>query len=160
MWRFKENKMKLTGLLFLTLFLSACGESPLWNHAMEKSGISKNAYEHRAEGYKFSKTKYSFTLDWITGPLKGESKFILKSWHEDLGTLSGPYQDLPNDLHIYLWMPDMGHGSSPVKIKKLGSGEYEVTNVYFIMGGGWEIYFQLLKNKDDVVDEVIIPISL
>ena len=54
----------------------------------------------------------------------------------------------------------MGHGSSPVKIKKLGPGEYEVTSIYFIMGGGWEIYFQLLTNKDDVLDEVVLPFSL
>jgi hypothetical protein len=152
--------MKSIGLLIFCLFLNSCGESPLWNHAMEKSGLTKDTLGERAESYKFAKTKFSFTIDWITGPLKGENKFILKSWHQDLGTLSGPYQDLPNDLHIYLWMPDMGHGSAPVKIKKLGSGEYEVTNVYFIMGGGWEVFFQLLKNKDEVLDEVILPITL
>jgi hypothetical protein len=152
--------MKLLKLVFLSLFLSSCGESPLWNHAMENNGLKKDSNEQVAESFKFSKTKFSFTLDWITGPIKGESKFILKSWHEDLGSLSGPYQDLPNDLHIYLWMPDMGHGSSPVKIKKLGTGEYEVNSIYFIMGGKWEIYFQLLKNKVDVLDEVVLPISL
>ena len=152
--------MKVLGLLFLCLFLNSCGESPLWNHAMEKSGLTKDSYEQRAEENKFSKTKFSFVLDWITGPVKGENKFILKSWHKDLGTLSGPYQDLPSNLHIYLWMPDMGHGSSPVKIKKIGPGEYEVTSIYFIMGGGWEIYFQLLTNKDDVLDEVVLPFSL
>jgi hypothetical protein len=152
--------MKLIGLLLFTLFLNSCGESPLLNHKMEKSGLGQNTLEQQDEGHKFTKTNFSFTLDWITGPLKGENKFILRSWHKDLGTLSGPYQDLPNDLHVYLWMPDMGHGSAPVKLTKIAQGEYEVANAYFIMGGLWEIHFQLLKNKVEVLDEVILPFTL
>lgn len=152
--------MKLLSLIFFCLFLTSCGESPLWNHAMEKGGITKDTFDERTDGYKFSKTKYAFTINWIAGPLKGESKFILKSWNQDVGTISGPYQDLPNTLHVYIWMPDMGHGSAPVKIKKIAPGEYEVTNIYFVMGGTWEVYFQILKNKDDVLDEVVLPITL
>lgn len=151
--------MKILGFLFLSLFMVSCGDSPLFNHSMEKAGLNKEAFETRGEGFPFKKSKYSFSLNWITGPLKGENKFILKSWNDDLGTMNGPYQDLPENLHVYLWMPDMGHGSAPVKIKKIAAGEYEVSNAYFIMGGTWEIYFQLLKNEA-VVDEVIIPISL
>lgn len=151
--------MKILSLILLSLTLLSCGESPLFNHEMEKSGLGKNTFQTSADGYKFVKTNYSFSIDWITGPAKGENKFVIKSWHKDLGTLNGPYQDLPNDLHVYLWMPSMGHGSSPVKISKVSQGEYEVSDAYFIMGGKWEIYFQLLKNKD-VVDEVVLPISL
>jgi len=127
---------------------------------MEKNGLSKDLFSYRSESYKFAKTKFSFTLEWIAGPIKGDNKFVLKSWHQNLGTLSGPYQDLPNDLHVYLWMPDMGHGSAPVKIKKIALGEYEISDAYFVMGGTWEIYFQLLKNKDELIDEVILPVSL
>lgn len=151
--------MKLLSLIVLSLTLYSCGESPLFNHEMEKAGLGKDTFQTSAEGHKFSKTNYSFSIDWITGPAKGENKFVIKSWHKDLGTLNGPYQDLPSDLHVYLWMPSMGHGSSPVKIHKVSQGEYEVSDAYFIMGGKWEIYFQLLNNKD-VVDEVILPISL
>lgn len=151
--------MKLLSLLLLTFIFASCGESPLFNHAMEKSGLGKDSFQTQADGFHFSKTSFSFSIDWITGPAKGENKFLIKTWHKDFGTLNGPYQDLPHDLHVYLWMPHMGHGSSPVKINKIADGEYEISDAYFIMGGKWEIFVQLLKNKD-VVDEVILPISL
>lgn len=151
--------MKILVLILMSLLLSACGDSPLLNHKMEKGGLESDNFSAITEGQKFEKTKFSFRLIWIKGPVKGENKFVLKSWHNDFGTFNGPYQDLPNTLHVYLWMPDMGHGSSPVKIKKIAQGEYEVSSAYFIMPGKWEIYFQL-KNKDDVLDEVVLPLTL
>ncbi len=113
-----------------------------------------------AEELRFNKSNYSFILSWITGPVKGENTFVMKSWNNELGTMNGPYQDLPNDLNVYLWMPDMGHGSAKVRIKKINDGEYEISNAWFVMPGRWEIYFQLLKTKDEVLDEVVLPISL
>lgn len=151
--------MKFLAALFLTLTFVSCGESPLLNHELEKNGVTNNFFQTREDGYKFKKTKFSFSLDWIDGPVRGENKFILRSWNDDLGTLNGPYQNLPEKLHVYLWMPDMGHGSAPVKLKQLAPGEYEVSNVYIIMGGKWDLHFQLLKNEA-VVDEVTIPLSL
>lgn len=151
--------MKILGFLFLSLFMASCGDSPLFNHSMEKAGINNDYFQTRAEGFVFKKAKYSFSLNWIVGPVKGENKFVLKSWNDTLGTINGPYQDLPEKLHVYLWMSDMGHGSAPVKLTKTAPGEYEVSNAYFIMGGKWDIFFQLLKNEA-VIDEVIIPVSL
>jgi YtkA-like len=151
--------MKIFGLLVILFTFISCGDSPLLNHDVEGINITDDFFRASTEGFKFKKTDYSFNLTWITGPVKGQNKFILKSWHKDLGTLNGPYQDLPNDLYIYLWMPAMGHGSSPVKMKKLNVGEYEVSDAYFIMGGKWEIHFQLLQ-KETILDEVILPITL
>lgn len=145
-------------LLVLLFFITSCGESPLFNHKMEKNGFFSDGLAQTAD-YHFAKTKFHFTVDWVTGPVLGESKFIIKSWHKDTGTISGPYQDLPYNLHVYLWMPSMGHGSADVKLKKIDKGEYEISNVYLIMAGKWNIHVQLLKNKD-VVDEVILPITL
>ena len=152
--------MKFITLALMALLLTACGESPLWNHSMEKAGLDNDFFETRGEGYHFSKSKFSFSLSWVVGPVKGENKFIVKSWNDELGTLNGPYQDLPNKFHVYLWMPDMGHGSAPVKLKKTATGEYEVSNAYFIMPGKWEVYFQILNAKDEVLDEVVLPITL
>lgn len=151
----------MRNFFFLVIYalLVSCGESPLLNHEMEKTILDNDYFQTREEGFKFSHTKFSFSLDWTTGPLKGESQFILKSWNDKLGSLNGPYQDLPENLHIYLWMPDMGHGSSPVKIKRIAPGEYEVSSVYFIMGGKWQIFFQLTK-EGKVIDEVSIPLTL
>jgi hypothetical protein len=37
----------------------------------------------------------------------------------------------------------MGHGSAPVKITPQAPGVYEVSDVFFIMPGDWEIQIQL-----------------
>lgn len=83
----------------------------------------------------------------------------MKSFNRDSGTISGPFKDLPYSLHVYLWMPSMGHGSAPVKITKINDGEYDVSQVQFIMGGKWDVRFQL-KDGNTVVEEVIVPVAL
>ena len=148
-----------TVLLSLLFLVTSCGESPLFNHKMEGDFSLTNTALSESESLKFKKTDYSFSISWQEGPQMGESRFILKSWKKDAGTLNGPYQDLDKALHIFLWMPTMGHGSAPVKITKIAAGEYEVSSVHFIMGGKWEIKFQL-KSGNQVFDEVVVPISL
>jgi hypothetical protein len=145
-------------LFFIFLFLVSCGASPLFNHKLENNRISDTLFSESDE-LKFEKTNYSFIVSWIDGPKLGESKFILKTWDRNHGTLNGPYQDLILTPHVFLWMPAMGHGSAPVKIKKIAQGEYEISSVQFIMGGKWEIKFQLLKD-DKIFDETVILLSL
>jgi hypothetical protein len=60
---------------------------------------------------------------------------------------------------VKLWMPSMGHGSSPVVVKPISDGVYEVSDVFFIMLGDWEIRYQL-KSNDDVIEEQIQKIHL
>ncbi|MGZ5280076.1 MAG: FixH family protein, partial [Pseudobdellovibrionaceae bacterium] len=49
--------------------------------------------------------------------------------------------ELDGDFRVVLFMPDMGHGSSPTKIAKLDTapGLYRVSKVYFTMPGLWEV---------------------
>jgi hypothetical protein len=56
--------------------------------------------------------------------------------------------DPQGQVEVKLWMPSMGHGSSPVKIEKVGLGLYKVTRVYFIMPGEWEIRIQITRETD------------
>lgn len=150
--------MKFILISFLFL-LTACGESPLFNHKMEKSSILRNLISVETAGTSFAKTDHSFSIDWKVGPELGESRFFLKSWNNALGTFSGPYVDLPYELKVVLWMPAMGHGSSPTKITKSNSGEYDVSSVYFIMNGKWDIKVQLIKDGK-VFDEVVVSTTL
>lgn len=145
--------------LALLLLLAGCGESPLLNHKMEPNGIIRNTVLAESDVLSFKKTDYSFIISWVEGPQMGGSKFIMKTWKKDLGTMNGPYQDLSKNLFVFLWMPAMGHGSVPVKLKKIGDGEYEVSDVQFIMGGKWEIKFQL-KDGGQVFDETVVSLSI
>ncbi len=139
--------------------LSSCGESPLFHHVMEGKNFITNPILSESEVQKFSKTNFSFIISWQDGPRLGASKFLMKTWSKDQGSMNGPYQNLPKTLNVFLWMPAMGHGSAPVKLTKTGDGEYEISEVQFIMGGKWEVKFQL-KDGSQVFDETIVPVTL
>lgn len=50
--------------------------------------------------------------------------------------------EFTDDLRVTLWMPSMGHGSSPVKVVRLQPGLYRIEKVFFNMRGDWEVRFQ------------------
>lgn len=60
------------------------------------------------------------------------------------------------ELKVVLWMPDMGHGSSPIKLEKIGVGTYRASNAFFSMPGTWEIRFQL-KDGRSVKEQAVVP---
>lgn len=64
-----------------------------------------------------------------------------------------------HDPHILLWMPSMGHGSSPVTMTLVEDGIYRASEIFFIMPGPWEIRYQL-KDGSRVVEEVIQKITI
>lgn len=45
-----------------------------------------------------------------------------------------------------LWMPSMGHGSSPVSLFPQGSGCTAIRNMNFMMRGNWELRLWLNNN--------------
>lgn len=133
----------MKALILSLLFLVSCGDSPLLNHKMEKNPFTKGTMFSESEALSFKKANFDFIISWVEGPHMGSSHFVMKTWNKNLGTMNGPYQDLPNNLFVFLWMPAMGHGSAPVKLNRINDGEYDVSEVQFIMGGKWEIKFQL-----------------
>ncbi|MGZ3723868.1 MAG: FixH family protein [Bdellovibrionales bacterium] len=85
--------------------------------------------------------------------------FLFKVFRPNLADGTPVVEDLAGDMTITLWMPGMGHGSSPVKVQRLDVGTYRATEVFFTMKGEWEIRFQL-KERDEVKDQAILPITL
>lgn len=49
----------------------------------------------------------------------------------------------PAEVYVDLFMPEMGHGAPPSAIEHTGVGIYEASNLYFIMGGDWEVHVTL-----------------
>lgn len=54
--------------------------------------------------------------------------------------------ELSEKIDVVLWMPSMGHGSAPTRVERAIDangvpipGTFTVKNVYFMMGGDWEI---------------------
>lgn len=128
-------------LLLLTLTLLSCGKSPLLNKV-------KNASSEVTGGIllseNFPNEKLGFSMNWTVPPgLEELSSFDLK--------LARPLNQ-NQTLNIYIWMPDMGHGSSPVDIKQLNSTDYVVSEIAFIMPGLWVLHVEILENNQ-VVDQ-------
>jgi hypothetical protein len=85
--------------------------------------------------------------------------FLFKVFRKNNGDGSPVPIDLPGDIDVVLWMPSMGHGSSPVTVEKLDVGTYRASRVFFSMKGDWDLRFQL-KVGGDVRDQAIISIIL
>jgi hypothetical protein len=54
--------------------------------------------------------------------------------------------EIEDSIEVVLWMPSMGHGSAPTQVERqldaqgnVVPGVFRVRNVYFSMGGLWEI---------------------
>lgn len=60
---------------------------------------------------------------------------------------------------VSLWMPSMGHGSTPTETVRIDIGTYRTSKVNFIMPGDWEIRIQV-KNGAEVVDHAVIRLDL
>jgi hypothetical protein len=100
-------------------------------------------------------------IEWIVGPNgdDGESSFFVKFWDKHTGAPEGPYADPEHDVAVQLWMPTMGHGSSPVTMAEQAVGVYKATRVSFIMPGAWNIRVKL-QDGNALVEQAILPVTI
>jgi hypothetical protein len=80
---------------------------------------------------------------FVSAPLVGqEARMVLEAkdpeTHQSVG--------LKDDVEVLLWMPTMGHGSAPTQVERamdatgnILPGTFMVRNIFFVMGGEWEI---------------------
>lgn len=149
----------------LAFALMACLNSPLLNHAdadTEPTKDLRSAEEKAACPLTFKTLKLCGSMTWVKKPTRAEKgEFTLRFWNPELGTINGPYIDPGHFVFVKLWMPEMGHGSSPVitrpALESGGAvipGVFNVTDVYFVMPGEWEIITQL--RQDGTSNSVIL----
>lgn len=145
-------------LSLLTLFfLSACVDSPLLRHsnADPETRDRFDQIDPRCP-LSFPRAGLCASLVWENLPSdESRGSFILRFWDAKTATEHGPYLTPSDSVFVKLWMPSMGHGSSPVKTETLLDagktpipGVYRASEVFFVMGGEWEIWIQLRKEKE------------
>jgi hypothetical protein len=148
-------------------FALGCLKSPLFNHAEADqeatAGQTRNQLPSVEEcPLEFVNSGLCAALVWIQVPNEDEKgKFNLRFWKKEEPQV---HVTPENRMVVKLWMPSMGHGSSPVVVTQdkdvdgnLIAGEYTVSEVYFVMGGEWEIKIQLKDSAQHVVDQAIFP---
>ncbi len=133
------------------LLLPACGQSPLLHHLGPRTPTLTHSEGLSGEGpcaIPFVRHGLCGTLSWGAGTAEGSQPFELKLRARGAagGSVGQPI-DPRAELSVLLWMPEHGHGSSPVQIRRLDLGVYSISEVYFIMPGHW-IVRVILKDPD------------
>lgn len=123
----------------------SCGKSPLLK---EKIGSDQKIEAMEADRF-FKTTNHQIKLIWSTPKstlTEGKAIIILLK--------NGSPTALENiQFDAYIWMKSMGHGSSPIVIKDLGNGVYELSEIYFTMPGDWQLHLTL-KNGNSVIEDI------
>jgi hypothetical protein len=108
-------------------------------------------------GLLFSSEDVCLKTVWIQKPSEstyGEMNLSFVDRYDDTRFI-----DPTNEPYILLWMPSMGHGSSPVKMERTDVGRFKASEIFFIMPGPWEIRYQL-KDGSNVVEEKVQKITI
>jgi len=141
--------------LSLAVLISGCGRIPIFNHlnAEDQPVIAPTA--ETACPVKLVKANLCFGIEWIEKATEEKAgSFRIKF------TDGSSAKDPGKTVAVKLWMPSMGHGSSPVKVApETAVGNYLATDVFFVMGGEWEIWIQL-KDGSKVFDQGKIDFKL
>lgn len=108
----------------------------------------------------FKNSEYCLTWGWLTPPTeKTEGELAFKVYRKNLWDDSVVLEDLSDEVELVLWMPSMGHGSTPTRIERKDVGTYLALKVFFIMPGDWELRFVFKKDKK-VIDEAVVALFI
>lgn len=150
---------KLFALSSLVL-LVACAQ-PKYVRLDEEQG-SPNSQEFGAAtcSLRFSQSQNCLSWFWEKKPTQTESgRLVFKIYRANSFDGSAVLIDPSFSPSVLLWMPGMGHGSSPTSTSRLDIGTFRTSDVFFIMPGEWEIKFQI-KNENNVQDEIIVRVQI
>lgn len=107
---------------------------------------------------RFQNSSYCLLWQWEKNPTSAQvGSLIFKVVRANALDDSPIPVDLTSVPALALWMPSMGHGSSPTSVEKIDTGSYRAKNVFFIMPGEWELKFQL-KDGNTVQDETVVTL--
>lgn len=151
-------KRKFLPAILFSLFLMGCAE-PKYVNALNQSQPEPNPQELKADCLtKFSKSGLCLSWYWEKRPISTESgSLVFKTYRLNLLDQTPVETELAGPPQVVLWMPSMGHGSTPVTTEQIDVGTFRGVNVFFIMPGDWEIRFQV-KIGNEIIDETQVNI--
>jgi len=147
----------LTSFLILT---TGCTEAKYVQYP--ETGLdSKSVQEKKVDcELTFSKSQLCLIWYWEKRPTSREQgQLVFKTYRLNLMDETPIEIDMPQMPELLLWMPSMGHGSTPTQTERIDIGTYRAKNVFFVMPGEWELKFQI-KSGTEILDEAIALITL
>lgn len=147
-------------LLLIFMLASSCAKPKYVNEIV--SGTGENSGQEAQTGsceIQFSTSSLCLLWYWKLKPTsESEGTFIFKTYRLNNLDQTPVETDLIGLPEVVLWMPSMGHGSTPTRVERLDVGTYRVSQVFFIMPGEWDIRFQV-KNQQQVLDAAQVSLS-
>lgn len=108
----------------------------------------------------FTKSRICLEWTWVQIPTASQPGILdFKTFNLGITNNTLEFTDLENMPKVILWMPSMGHGSTPTKTTRITQGHYRSEKVFFIMPGTWQIQFQFINaqgQKDETIVNLII----
>ncbi len=125
------------------MILSACAKPQYLS--TNETGLQKTGAGCIAT---FKTTGLCVEMKWEKIPTETDFGSFIFSVSDASNVLTeAPSTDASTLPKVVLWMPSMGHGSSPVAVERLSTGLYRAKNVFFTMKGDWEIRFQTVSDQ-------------
>lgn len=142
-----------------TVSITACAR-PIYEEKIVANNGQSNAESTAACDIKFKTSGNCVSWKWEKMPTSSiQGAFSFKIYRQNAYDNSAVLLDPDFMPSVVLWMPGMGHGSSPTSVKQLDVGTYMTENVFFVMPGQWQIKFQI-KNGSAIVDEAIVDVEI
>jgi len=132
------NRLSLF-LIYNLFFIVSCGKSPLFDHTSETGLESLRSLTSLDSSLHSISGEWNARVYWQQGPLVfDECQMTLMVTNKN-----GELVDFPSLPTLSPWMPDHGHGTSPVIVKRLEKGIYFFSEIFFIMPGFWEMQLDM-----------------
>lgn len=153
------HKLLLT-LTLVAILISGCAEPKYVNAVSDNN--SQNTGQEAATGVcetAFSSSGLCLVWYWEVKPTSQASgSLIFKTYRLNILDQTPVEIDLAQIPQVILWMPSMGHGSTPTATTRIDIGTYRASNVFFVMPGEWEIRFQV-KTGNEIKDAAQISLN-
>lgn len=152
-----RRKMKLA---FGSLLLIAGCAEPKYVTGPGAGPMGPPAQESKAScSTRFSTSGLCVVWYWEKVPTENEpGQLIFKTYRLNALDQTPIEVDTVNVAQVVLWMPSMGHGSTPTTTVQVDTGTYRSSNVFFVMPGEWEIKFHV-QNESGTIDEAKVTLT-
>lgn len=81
-------------------------------------------------------------MTWEVAPAEGNEGQFLFYYTSQAAIAPVVSDEAGITSKVKLWMPSMGHGSSPITVERIQGGVMRAKDVNFIMEGDWELHFE------------------
>lgn len=109
---------------------------------------------------RFQTSGFCLSWKWEEAPTSQKAgTLVFKTYRANVYDGTPVMLDFATLPSLVLWMPSMGHGSTPTTVTRLDVGTFRATNVFFIMPGEWQMRFQV-KLPNEQADEAIVDLTL